>query len=120
MRFNDNRPIFEQIAELIEDRIASGDLVEGERIPSARDVAASLEVNPNTAARALQALADNGAARVERGAGYFVAEGAAAAIQNRRRAAFFRDELPRLFKRMRTLDINMSEISRIWNEGEQA
>ncbi len=120
MRFNDGRPIFEQIAELLEDRIVAGDPAEGGRLPSARDLASSLEVNPNTAARSLQALADSGAAVMERGSGYFVAPGASEAIRSARRERFFSDELPRLFATMRRLGIDMEEVGKRWKGGLEA
>jgi DNA-binding transcriptional regulator YhcF (GntR family) len=52
-------------------------------------------VNPNTAARALQALADSGIARMERCTGYFVAEDGPARAAGERRRRFFEEELPR-------------------------
>ncbi len=114
MRFNDDRPIFEQIASMLEGRAASGELAEGDRLPSARELAASLEVNPNTAARALQTLADRGIARSERGSGYFVTAGAAERALAERRRRFFDEELPRLFVSMRELGIEPATIAERW------
>ena len=74
------------------------------------ELAASLEVNPNTAARALQELADSGLARCERGTGYFVATEGPAIARTERQKLFFDEELPRLFKRMDALGIKLSEI----------
>jgi DNA-binding transcriptional regulator YhcF (GntR family) len=114
MRFSDDRPIFEQIASLLESRAASGELAEGDRLPSARELAASLEVNPNTAARALQTLADRGIARSERGSGYFVCAGAVEKALAERRRRFFDEELPRLFASMRELNIDPETITERW------
>ena len=116
MRFSDGRPIFDQIAQLLEDRIAAGDLAEGERIPSVRDLAASLEANPNTAARALQTLADAGSVRCERGSGYFVAQGAAASVKEHRRVRFFSEDLPKFFTAMGGLGIGIDEVVQAWKE----
>ncbi|AEJ20744.1 GntR family transcriptional regulator [Gracilinema caldarium] len=114
MKFNDDRPIFEQIAQLLEDRILSGAFTESGRLPSARELASSLEVNPNTAARALQYLADMKLAYAERGSGYFVAPGAAEHIRNLRRERFFSEELPRVFGMMRSLEIQFDELLPRW------
>ena len=110
MRFNSERPIFAQIEELLAEQVMDGRLGSGDRLPSARELAASLEVNPNTAARALQELADSGLARCERGTGYFVAAEGPAIARTERQKLFFDEELPRLFKRMDALGIKISEI----------
>lgn len=110
MRFNSERAIFAQIADLLEEDVLSGKLAEGDRLPSARELGASLEVNPNTAARALQALADSGVARSERGMGYFVAQGGAELARAERRKRFFEDELPRFFRLMDEIGATPEEI----------
>ena len=111
MRFNNDRPIFAQIEELLVGQVLDGRLGPGDRIPSARELAASLEVNPNTAARALQELAASGLARCERGTGYFVAESGPALAKADCKKRFFDEELPRLFKRMDELGIGLEEIT---------
>ncbi|MBL8968346.1 MAG: GntR family transcriptional regulator [Spirochaetaceae bacterium] len=116
MRFNNDRPIFAQIADFLAAEVLAGRLPPGGRLPSARELAVSLEVNPNTAARALQALAETGVARCERGTGYFVAEpGLELALAERRRR-FFDEELPRLWTTMDELGLGLDELSRRWAE----
>jgi DNA-binding transcriptional regulator YhcF (GntR family) len=114
MRFNDEKPIFAQIAELFADDIVAGRIPAGERLPSARDIASSLEVNPNTAARALQSLAESGIARVERGTGYYVSETGARKAREIKRARFLDEELPRFFRSMADLEITLKEIESRW------
>lgn len=116
MRFNEGEPIFLQIAELLADDIVADRVKAGQRLPSARDLAASLEVNPNTAARALQTLAEKGVARTERGTGYYVAEGASTLAKELRRTRFLDEELPRLFKAMVELGISLREIEERWKD----
>ncbi len=111
MRFNNDRPIFVQIADFLTREIIAGHLVPDERIASARELASSLEVNPNTAARALQALAESGVARCERGTGYFVdSDGPAKACETLRQH-FLQTELPGLFQTMVELGIGPEEIT---------
>lgn len=57
-------PLFQQIAELIRYRIATGDLREGERLPSVRDAAEIWDVNMHTVRRAYQRLAADGLVEV--------------------------------------------------------
>ncbi len=120
MRFNDDKPIFAQIAEIIAEDILAGRIGSGARLPSARDIAASFEVNPNTAARALQTLADTGIARAERGTGYFVLDEGAQAAREQRKARFLGDEVPRLFRSMADLGIGFEEIEALWRQGTPA
>jgi DNA-binding transcriptional regulator YhcF (GntR family) len=120
MRFSDGKPIYEQIAESIAAEAAAGRIAPGGRIPSARELAASLEVNPNTAARALQTLADRGIARMERGTGYFLAEDGAESARGERRRRFFEEELPRLFERMEELGIDPRTVAEKWAERSAA
>ncbi|MFA6507874.1 MAG: GntR family transcriptional regulator [Treponemataceae bacterium] len=114
MRFNDDKPIYEQIADSLCADAAAGRLSAGGRIPSARELAASLEVNPNTAARALQMLADRGVARMERGTGYFLADDGAGKALAERRRRFFDSELPMLFSLMEDLGVGPELIAEKW------
>ncbi len=74
MRFRDvNRhdtvSVYQQVAAEIRRAIAEGEVVEGERLPPAVDLAAILEVNKNTVIRALHELRDEGLLDFTRGRG---------------------------------------------------
>jgi GntR family transcriptional regulator len=71
---SDAAPIWKQIEEGIRRMIALGTLAPGDIVPSVRDLAKSLRVNPNTVARAYQRLTDAGVLAVRRGEGTYVAE----------------------------------------------
>ena len=60
MEFSEPRSIYLQIADQIRDRILQGEWRDGERIPSIRELAIELGVNPNTVTRSYQALLDWG------------------------------------------------------------
>lgn len=55
-----NKPIFEEIIDSMRLYIKHGILKQGERLPSVRELALSLAVNPNTVMRAYQILTDEG------------------------------------------------------------
>lgn len=55
-KFTGDRPVYQQIMELIQGAVLSGEFRPGERIPSVRDLATAAQVNPNTMQRALQEL----------------------------------------------------------------
>jgi len=66
-------PIWRQIEEQVRRLVAAGVLAPGDAVPSVRDLARSLRVNPATVAKAYQRLADAGVLEVRRGEGTFVA-----------------------------------------------
>jgi GntR family transcriptional regulator len=66
-------PVFQQIVDHVKREIATGRLRPEDRLPSVRDLAKELLINPNTIARAYQALEAEGVTYSRRGAGTFVA-----------------------------------------------
>lgn len=71
---SDAAPIWKQIEEGMRRMISLGALAPGAAVPSVRELAQTLRVNPNTVARAYQRLTDAGVFAVRRGEGTFVAE----------------------------------------------
>jgi GntR family transcriptional regulator len=69
IRPNSSTPIYEQIIAQVIFGIASGALEAGMSIPSVRDLAFQLTVNPNTVARAFQKLSERGILEAKRGLG---------------------------------------------------
>ncbi len=72
--FDNNIPIYIQLVEQLKIHIISGRLSAGERLPSVRDLALRIKVNPNTLQRALQELEEAGLVFTERTNGKFVTE----------------------------------------------
>lgn len=72
----DAGPIYLQIGTRVRERLARGDLKRGERLPSARELAARLSVNPNTVVHAFERLEADGVIETKRGLGTFVREDA--------------------------------------------
>ena len=72
MNYNTNQSIFVQIAERICDRVLSGDYQADARIPSVRELAVEMEVNPNTVMRSYERLQANGIIYNKIGIGYFI------------------------------------------------
>jgi GntR family transcriptional regulator len=69
-------PLHDQVAAEIRRAIAAGEAAPGDRLPPAKDLAAVLEVNPNTVLRALRILRDEGLLEFRRGRGVTVAASA--------------------------------------------
>ncbi|MBL7502612.1 GntR family transcriptional regulator [Frankia sp. CNm7] len=85
---DDGTPLFAQIAERLADLIAEGALAEGERVPSTNELAAYHRINPATAAKGINVLADDGLLEKRRGIGMFVASGARERLLAERRKRF--------------------------------
>src|SRR5579862_8834376 len=66
-------PVYAQLCEQLLAAVAGGDLRRGEQLPSVRDVAAALRINPNTVNRAFAELERDGVVETRRGRGTFVA-----------------------------------------------
>ena len=79
-------PVFEQLAFQVKQSVAEGTIAPGDKLPSVRELARELAINPNTVVRALEVLERDGVIVRRQGAGCFVAErGSALAERERRR-----------------------------------
>jgi len=67
-------PIWRQIIDALQRLVAAGSLAPGEVVPSVRELARRLQVNPATVSKAYQRLVDTGVLEVRRGEGTYVAE----------------------------------------------
>jgi DNA-binding transcriptional regulator YhcF (GntR family) len=111
MEFSQPKGIYLQIADQMRDRILQGEWAEGERIPSIRELAVMLGVNPNTVTKSYQALTDRNIIENQRGLGYFVARDAKRTILREMKNEFIDEELPRVFRTMRLLDMPIDELT---------
>jgi DNA-binding transcriptional regulator YhcF (GntR family) len=111
MEFRQPKGIYQQIADQIRDRILASEWRAGERIPSVRELAMNIGVNPNTVNKSYQALLDREIIENQRGIGYFVALDARQRILDELKAEFVRDELPRLFKTMSVLGMTLDDLA---------
>lgn len=111
MDFKAEKPIYQQIVDYVCDNIAGGRWPEEERIPSVRDLAAQLQVNPNTAMRAYERLQMAEIITNSRGIGYFVSKGAKRQVIGLKRIEFFEITLPEVFDTMDTLGISIDQIT---------
>jgi GntR family transcriptional regulator len=111
MEFKDNEAIYLQIAAFVCDQILMGKWPADQKIPSVRDMAVELEVNPNTVMRSYEFLQGLEIVYNKRGLGLFVANDGFDKVKAYRKESFVRQNLPELFKNMYLLDISITEIS---------
>jgi GntR family transcriptional regulator len=110
MDFNNTQAIYLQIADYVCDKIQLKIWKEDEKIPSVRELAVMLEVNPNTVMRSYEYLQHQEIIYTKRGMGYFAKAGAAGNILKARREQFIQEELPLIFKKMELLNIPVTDL----------
>jgi GntR family transcriptional regulator len=107
---DEETPLFAQVAERLAGEIADGGLAEGERVPSTNELAAFYRINPATAAKGINVLADDGLLEKRRGIGMFVATGARQRLLARRRAEFTQRYVEPLLAEAARLGIDAHEL----------
>lgn len=110
MEFRENQAIYLQIAELICERILLKQWASEDKVPSVRELAVQLEVNPNTVMRTYDFLEQKGIIFTKRGMGFFVSTDAHDKVTEFRREEFLQNELPQFFKAIHLLGIDFSEL----------
>lgn len=107
---DDGRPIFVQIAELIERQIIDGSLPEGGQVPSINEFASFHRINPATALKGITVLVDAGLLYKRRGIGMFVAEGARERLLAERRQRFAAKYVQPLVREARGLELTTEQL----------
>lgn len=110
MDFNSNKAIYLQIAEHVCEHIMLETWKAEEKIPSVRDMAVQLEVNPNTVMRTYDLLQQKSIIANKRGIGFFLTADAKREVKAYRKALFLEEELPQLFRNIYLLDIGLDEL----------
>jgi GntR family transcriptional regulator len=110
MDFRDGQAIYLQIVEYVCEQILLKQWLPGNKIISIRDLAVSMEVNPNTVQRAYDFLQQREIIANRRGVGYFVEENAVEKVITFRKEQFIENELSVFFRNMYLLNISVDEI----------
>ncbi len=113
MDFSDNQPIYQQISDFICNQILDKKWQEGDRVPSVREIAVLMEVNPNTAMRAFQILQDEGIVINKRGVGHFIADNAFNVVLSMKRKEFLETDVPAFVKSMKRLGYTFADIKEL-------
>lgn len=114
MDFKKSQTIYMQIADFITENILSEKIKAGDKIQSVREMAASIQVNPNTVMRTYSYLQEQEIIYNKRGIGYFVADDAAQKMKTLRKEEFVKNDLPALFKNMELLEIDFEELEKLY------
>lgn len=112
MEFNENQAIYLQIADYFCENILQKKWQEGEKIPSIREIAVQVEVNPNTAMRTFNYLQDKGIIFNKRGIGYFVADNGFEKTLELKKEQFVNEELPQVFRTLELLRMSFNDLEK--------
>lgn len=99
-------PIYRQLVEQVRRLVAGGQMAAGDELPSVRDVAQALAVNPMTVSKAYSLLEAEGLLARRRGLGMLVAECPRRAGSQAERAALLRPTLARAAREARELELD--------------
>ena len=111
----DPRPIYEQIMDNLRRLIISGGVAPGERLPSVRELAAQLAINPNTIQRAYRELENQGYLVTLPGKGTFAAENLS--LESRRMELLWQ-QLERAADELRFAGVTQAELIARLQKGE--
>lgn len=110
LNLSDEKSIYLQIGESIENDILRGILLEEERVPSTNELARAYSINPATAAKGINLLVEQGILYKKRGIGMFVASGAKQQIIAKRKNSFYDSFIVSLVEEARSLSISEDEL----------
>lgn len=116
--FSDEKSIYLQIAESIEDDIIKGVIEEETQVPSTNQMAVIYKINPATAGKGINLLVDKGVLYKRRGIGMFVAAGARKKILEERKNSFYSNYIVTLLEEAKKLGIGTDEIIDMIRKGE--
>lgn len=114
--WSDDLPIYRQLMDYLVGRILDKTYVEGEMLPSVRQMASDCEINPLTVAKAYKELAREGLTDRLRGEGLLVRKGVREALLRRERNKFLNEEWPVLRARLRRLGIDVQTLAQTFDE----
>lgn len=111
LNYRDPRPLYEQVRDGLRRLIETGGIADGEKLPSVRQLAGSLAINPNTIQRAYNELEAQGYAVSVPGKGSF-------AVYNTRHLEQKLEQLRTLVRELRACGVSQQEIEALCREGE--
>ncbi|EOC1794212.1 GntR family transcriptional regulator [Vibrio fluvialis] len=109
IEWQDNQPIFRQLADKITEQILQGIWPEGEPLPSVRTVSADLKINHLTVMKGYQLLVDEGLVEKRRGQGMYVASGALNQLKTQQRQQFLEQQIPQIAATLTQIDMSLED-----------
>ena len=108
--WNDKEPIYLQLRDRLVELILDGALLEGEPLPSVRQISSEQRINPITVSKAFQLMVDDGLVEKRRGRGMYVVTGAKTKLVDLEREKFIEIEWPAILRRITRLGLAADEL----------
>lgn len=122
-KWNEDLPIYRQLRDRVVDMILEGVLIDGDALPSVRNVAAEYRLNPLTVLKGYQELVDEGLVEKKRGRGMFVTDGARRQLLKDERQRFLNKAWPEVVATIRRLGLDTDKLLKAMpepgNQGEK-
>lgn len=115
--FNQEDPLYIQIAKQLEEMILTKELTEGEQVPSTTQLSQALKVNPATVLKGMNLLVDNQLIEKKRGMGMFVRKGAYQKIVNKRQDDFYQNFIEKMVSEAQQLNISKQKLFKMIERG---
>ena len=112
MDFRKQQPIYMQIADVILEDVLNKKLTDGDKIPSVREMALHVQVNPNTVQRSYQWLQDENIIHQKRGIGFYLSEEVYLKTIALKKDEFIKEVLPDTLRQMKLLGIDLEELKK--------
>ena len=116
MNFNEDRPIFLQLAEIFIQELVSGEIKKSDKLPSVREIAKTYKVNPNTVTRSIDELVGTGLFEVKRGMGTYVIDDEAKIKEKRH--SYIKKRVENTLKEFQNLGIDKNEFVKLIMEND--
>ncbi len=116
MEFHNTKAIYLQIADFVFEQILLKKWKEDDKIPSVREMAIELQVNPNTVSRTYLWLEEKNIVQTQRGVGYFVEKDAIQSVLAIKKEEFLKIDLPGIFKTMDLLEMDITDFEKRYHK----
>lgn len=116
MNFNEDRPIFLQLAEIFIQELVSGEIKKSDKLPSVREIAKTYKVNPNTVTRSIDELVGTGLFEVKRGMGTYVIDDEAKIKEKRH--SYIKKRVENTLEEFQNLGIDKNEFVKLIVEND--
>ena len=117
--FDQSSPIYQQLADQMEEMIFSGLFPEGDQVPSTTQLSQELHINPATVLKGMNMLVDQQLLEKRRGRGMFVTAGAQEKIMEKRKEGFYQNYVASLIQEATKLGITEDHLLTLIQRGYQ-
>ncbi|MGX7025910.1 GntR family transcriptional regulator [Vagococcus hydrophili] len=122
MKFNytGDKPLFQQVADQINEGILNGAYSEGAQIPSTTEISKVYQINPATVLKGMNILVDLELIEKKRGIGMFVLSGAKEKVIKMKKEEFLNQDVHQIIEEAKKLNISLEELKAILERGYQS